>query len=48
MANLSLGFCETGYVVVVVVFIYLFISSHECMHATYSFQEDTPYSELWV
>lgn len=39
--NLSLGFCETGSVLVLVF-------SHECMHVTYSFQEDTPYYELCV
>jgi hypothetical protein len=41
VANLSLGFCETGYMLVL-------IFSHECMHVTYSFQEDTPYYEIRV
>jgi hypothetical protein len=41
VTNLSLGFCETGFVLVL-------IFSHECTHVTCSFQEDTPYYELWV
>jgi hypothetical protein len=41
LANLSLGFCETGSMLVL-------IFNNECMHVTYSSQEDIPYYELWA